>query len=597
MSLILRVFNDTTEYTYNASMADDADIELAEGSSAESNEMGDISLTFGPTFLGFSRFIDLPAGPFRAELRFTYEDATIGEQVLINGRIERSAVEHFPEDQTWAVTIRDDSLENFLMKLEAVNLQNVTGVTSITVPTQEVDSDGGWTENNVNWHDAQSMWNQLMLTITETVVLYQNAPFWLTLDVVYDDGGGDQTISRQMPFYIYEGNQPLQVPNITGGQFFDLLHQMLGWRIRAQYLGFPAEIIEVEILTDYFLEPVIPAPSIDGLHTRSGYSFGFEEAQQPDFAINYENSVGDEQLNAGSTPPIQLMLYAGERQELSPQGEPQNESVRNVDASIPDNASDSLTGALTPDPTNHPTYTEILSIGRPVVESSKRIYVGSFYDDGGTNRLVISRNPSQPGTGQLAQVAEYWAVNLLEQFELTRSTLYNSFGGFRLHDIMNGTPFGVGDPLRGLRLDNFHWMIREMNLAVESTETEMQLVRLESTPSVIITLPLICPPGPITVIQTLFNTPDPTFQLEWDAPELGCGQQLPAEYEVSVVTPNAPYPFVVLDTVSTTSYVTNQLIGGGFGTYVFQVRSKTIGGEFSDGRFASIISEEDDDTP
>jgi hypothetical protein len=595
MSLLLKVWDGSQEYTYNAAAADDSSLDLSITSDAETVELGDISLSLGPSFLGKQSFYDLPTGPFRAQLTFTYDDPALGEKLLINGRISRDNISYFPKDKTWTIGIVDDALQNFLERLEAVELQDIVGATSIDVPTQEVDSDGGWNENTVKWYDAESLWGDLVEEAGFINVAYQEAPYWLTLDIEYDDSGTDKTISRQLPFYVYEGGQPAQMPDLTGGQFFDLLHQMLGWRIRATYVDFPGDIILVEVLTDYMLQPLTNASAIDALPLDSGYSVGFESAQQPDFAIVYQNSVGEEPVRTGSTQPVTLMIYAGERTELSPDGEAQNETVRKVSAAVPDIVTVTTTGAQSPDSTNHPGYTESYEIGTPVTESSRQLYVCSFYDDGGTWKMLKSRNPTNPATGQLASLAEYWAINLIEQFQLSRSALFSIEGSFRLHGVL-GDDIVVGDPVRGLRIDEHHWMVRGLTMQVESTEAELDLVRLESTPNVVVTLPVVCPPSPISIVQTLFAS-SPAFQLSWEAPSPFCGQQLPAEYEIAVSTPNSPDPFVVLATVSDLFYETSTLASGGYGTYVFRVRSKTVAGVFSTGRFASIINEETSSQP
>lgn len=595
MSFLLRVWDGSTEFSYNASVVADNEFEVQISSDSEAVEAGDMTLELGPSFLGFEDFFSLPAGPWRAEVSFEYVDATAGNRVMLNGSIIRDNCAFLDLEKTWVITVVDDSVDQALERIETINFQDPAGPTALSVPTQEVDSDGGWVENTVQWWNVQEGFEAIVEEAGTLFLNYQDAPVWLTLDVVYVDGT-DKTISRTLPFYIYEGGQPSQKPNITGGQLFDILHQMLGWRIQANYVAFPGDYIEITILSDYFIEPAANASALDALVARDGYSFGFETAQQPDFAIAYRNKVGEEELNAGAVVPVQLSIYAGNRQELSADGEPQNQNLRKVSVSLPHAKSVSTTSAITPDPTNHPNYDETLQIGTPVTQSSQEIYIGTFYDDGGTQKFIVNRNPINPATGQITQLAEYWAVNLIEQFQLTRSSLYRAEGGFRLHDLLQ-TEFGVGDPLLGLRLKDRHWMIRNMGIGFESTVASLELVNLEATPNVVVTIPVICPPGPITIVR-LTPGEDPQFLLEWTPPEGTCGQQLPASYDVSVITPDqvssAPQ---FLGNTSDLFYDTGLLLSGGYGTYIFMVQSLTAGGEKSQGRFASFINEEDEILP
>ena len=212
-----------------------------------------------------------------------------------------------------------------------------------------------------------------------------------------------------------------QLPDYNGGQFYDVISKLLGWRVRAEYAPYPANFLNVTILTDQFPAPLTPLPVIDELE-RDGGEFGvrFVEAEKKDFGFQYRNNVGEEPLNPTLAVQQSLAIYAAPTSKLAADGEGRNRDLHRVPVYLveEDNA---VNGSGTeanfqPDPTEHPNYLESVLWTRPAIKDQDRVYICAIEDIPVTGkRAVLSRAPNAPGTGQIGQTAEHWALELLKK--------------------------------------------------------------------------------------------------------------------------------------------------------------------------------------
>lgn len=588
--LTLRVYDsdNSLSYVYTAFQLEDTAPEMSRKSSAKAIEAGTISVRVNEdTFLGQSNTEDLPLGPFRADLIFTDDEGT--ETEVINGRIKRSNITHFESLSTWSIKLIDDSVDYFLELLENTPIASGVGVNFVDVSTALVESDGGVSTVTIRWYDLEALWTETVNDVGNAFVEYQALRQFFNLSIVYNNGGVDSTITRKLPLYVTAPEGVIEKPNWNGGQIFDALKALLGWRIRAEFSPYPENIVTATILTDRFPAPLVDLPVIDGLD-RSNGPFGktILEQEIEDFGFAFRNGTSDDPAHATFTTQQSLALYASVRSEVDAEGRPTNRGINTVPLYLPDIDTTGSLVAYQPDPTAHPNYTEDVNYAVPGIEADNKIYICAFQDIPAVGvRMVVNRAPSLPASGQLGQTAEYWAVELFKNFETSISSLVQLSGRIDFSPIapLSVRPI-VGEPFNGVRAAERDWMVSELKWRVDQMEADIVLKRIENTPSVDIDLPIVCPPKPITILQVLF-TESPQFELSWQPPDPGCGQQLPVSYQVSLKKPGESV-FTIVATETGLTHDSGTLTSGGFGIYTWCIKSITAAGDLSTCRFASI---------
>ena len=600
-TITLQVYDSENSelYTYSGVNLEDVDPSYSQQSGSSDIEAGTVNLRLiGESFMGQFSAEDLLDGPYRCLVQYT-SDAGLTVDI-VNGRIHRGNVTQFKSIKLWSIRCIDDAVDYFFERLEETPVPN-TGA-FIDMDTAKSESDGGVTVDSSRWWNIEEMWNELILDILNVFVSYQEVRQFFHLDIEYDDSGTDRVISRKLPLYVCYQEGILQLPDWNGGQLFDVLRKLLGWRAQAQFQPFPSNIVTATILTDQFLPPLTERPDIDELERFDDpFGISFLESQEPDFAIQYKNNVGDEPLHSSLQAPSSLAIYAANQNKLDAEGKGVNRSLLSLPVYIPD--SDTTVGNngtesnYQPDATSHPNYLEGVVWAVPGIQDRDRVYICGIQDiTGEGNRMVTSRQPNNPSTNQLGSTAEYWATELYRNYVLSISTLFRVRGTILFSDLSTQDlrPV-VGNPGIGVRLYGENWMLESINWNLDQEEAELSLLRLEETPEVVIDLPIVCPPGPVSVVQTLFG-PDPDFQLSWTSPDPACAQQLPASYDVYIQEPGDS-DLIFVTNVTDTSYITGPLTGGGYGLYVFGVKSKTAGGVASEFRTNSIVNVDIGDAP
>jgi len=595
MSLTLHVTDGTTVFKYSGDVLARTEASFLEEATDETIEAGSIELRLNnPDFMGVTNFENLLAGPFRALVFFTFDDPSIGVQTIVDGRIHRSEVTWIPSLQSWIIIIIDDSIDEFFARLE--NKSVLATGDFVDVTTNVVDSGGGFTASSRRWYDIKDMFLETIdgaTGIDDVFLDFQSVRQWFNLDIVYDDLGTDRTISRELPLYVsfQPTAAPVQLPPWNCAQLWDILRALLGWRVRCEFAGFPGNDITATILTDTFPQPVQPAPEIDNLEQLDGrLSQTFIQAQIEDFALSYSNKIDDEPLHASFTVQTKFAIYSAIREEIDPDGTPANRGLQKVKLTLPDVGSQATLVADTPDPTNHPNYTEDVVYGIPSVKDTDNVYLAAIQNiTGPGNRMVESRVPTNPAVGQIAAIAEHWALSLINNFVLSISTLFKVNGTIEFSTLTDPSvrPI-VGDPLEGLRYRSFHWMLRSIEWFPAENVADVDLIRPEDTPIVVLDLPTVCPPQNLTVFPPEFTPPD-GVRLEWQTPAINCGEQLPSSYDVKVKLPGDVF-FTFLANVTALFFDTGDM-GAGFGIYEFCVQSKTAGGAFSICAFVSALGE------
>lgn len=577
--ITLEVYDGSTVFTYED--GDDAVLSgrfnQSQTSSEATIDQTENTLEVHGQFLGESSIFDIPAGPFRARLM-------IDSRVAFDGVIRKEDIQYDQALGVWALSIVNDASEVFLDRIRETSFQNTTDSEGLSCTV--VDSSGATSTETVFFHELESAWNEVIAATADVEVEYQEVGdrIWCTLDVVYDDSG-DVTITRKLPLYIAFPEVVSSRPLWNGRQLFEFVSSLLAWRLSASYDPFPSENIVATILSSRAVDPLTPGDVLDDVLTVEGYDVSYERPQSSDLALQYQNAVGDDDLYGSSTAPSQDAVYGAEISELDEAGVASNDNLRRITAYIPDYEGASDFNGHQPDPANHAAYTETLSLATPVMREENTIYLcGIFEESSGVWKMIVSRSPDSPGTGQASFVGEYWANNLLRNYEMQRSPRYVLEGGF---DVQAVTEPVVGDPLLGSRIAGLDWMLEQKSTDVESLEADYTFSRPDVVPSVAQEQAVICRPGPLTV-QCAPGGGDPNLILDWDAPVTGCGQVEPVSYDIERKGPfESSFSFVANTT--DTSYDDGPIVGGPSGVYEYRVYSIGPSSEKSLARTGSVV--------
>jgi hypothetical protein len=596
MSFTLQVFDGSEIFTYLGDQLAGTP-EYDEGLRDTDIEQATVQLQIiNPTFLGVTTQPELPTGPYRCLLQYDYSDSkfpTIGNINVINGRILKNTVAHSRGTNIWIITIVNDALDEAQRLLETTSLIS-PGATSME--TAVVADDGGVDVNPYNWYDLEGLFTSTLATITNLEFSFQSDNPFFSLSITYDDAGEDVVITREIPLYVTyaDPSAATQLPAIDAMQLVEILQAMLGWKLSAQYGSFPSPAVTVEVFTDLNVLPVVDAFAVDGLDTEEDrFIEGSDIPEKEDFALTYENSVTADPLSTGGQNQVQNAIYASGRPSFDPAGKATNRGTTKIELFVAqiDTVDVGTIAADTPDPVEHPNYTEDVLWCRPMIAQKDSIYITGIVDVGGNNHMVRARQPNSPGTGQVGSTAEYFAIELFKN--------YGFSGADRL--IVNGSIFFdslaapasrpvVGDPLSGLRLYGEHWRVISLKWTIPTLVAEVSLDRPINIPVTAITQPFICPPNNVVAQITNVDDTDVTFQIDWEAPVFGCGQQLPVEYEITV---QVPLLGTQIHTVSALTFTTTY-VGGGIGQYDGQIRSKAADGTFSVPVGFTVIAEDPD---
>ena len=584
MSLTLKIFSGSRTFEYRGGLVTQTDAASIQEEGDDQIEAGSIEINLNsPTLLEASSIDELPDGPFRCEVSFTYAD-TGDTYVVVNGRVRRGDISHIPSRNTWILNCVDDSIDNFMEQIEAEDVPT-SGGGNISMDTAQVDSAGGVTTAAATWHHLENMWTELIDLQTDVFIEYQSVRHFFNLDIEYNNGGGDTIITRNLPLYVCFIEGSFNKPEWNGADLFKALQSLLGWRLKARYAQYPADRVTATILTDLFPLPVNDAPAIDDLDLDDQpFTYTPIEAKFEDFGLAYKNNVNEESLASSSSIPNQLAIYASGRFTIDADGRPKNRGLIDIDLFVPDSdnvQSGTLVG-YQPDVTNHPLYFEDVEWTVPVISDTDQIYICPIQDITAVgNRMVQYRAPQHPSTEQLGQTAEHFAVELIKVYQTSISTRI-LVSGIIKDDLIrdhNARP-QIGDPLFGLRLNDQHWQLRVIEWIMSESKAFIEMFRLEDTPSVELELPVVCPPGPIIITQLDFDV-EPDLQLDWTAPPPGCGQQNPVSYDIWV-SQTAGGAAIFEANVTQLVYDTGNLTPGGYGVYQIVIQAISSSGARSD---------------
>lgn len=590
----LQIYDGSSVFRYTASQLAGLP-EYDEDFSGNIVELASVELqVLSVLFLGVPTLSDMPSGPYRCLLRYDFtgtEFESLGLQTILNGSIRRQDIGHFRSANIWNVTLTDDSIDAMFDKLEN---QALVSAGEVQLETAVVASDGGVDISTASWFSLQSLFEAVETAITDLYFDFQSSEPFFSLSITYDNSGSDVVITRQLPIYVsnQDSDAGNDLPQWNGAQLFEVISVMLGWTVRAAYGSFPSTDVFATVITDLNIEPVQPAFEIDDLDTDERFLESVTEPEREDFALSYENGTIDESLVTSSVRPSQAAVYASDRPEFDREGKPTNRGISRIDMRVID--SDTLStgqvASFQPDPTDHPVYTESINWTRPVVKDKGGPYVCSIVDVSGTNRAVISRVPSSPGTGQTGSTAEYWAFELFKNYAYSISTKLQVTGTIEFDQIADVlTRPVVADQLRGLRLYGENWRLTSLSWNIQLLTASITIDRPESVPVVAITQPFLCPPRNVIAIRV--GTTGTRVLITWDAPEIGCGQQLPVEYEVIVQVPLLGTQTFTVQNL----FLDQTFTGGGFGNYQGTITSVAANGDKSSVvGFSAIVIDPDD---
>ena len=189
--IVFRVFDESTStnFVYRGAQIELSNPEYEQTSDAEQIEAGSAVVRLNnDTFLDQSQPEDLPDGPFRCELEYTFQNGS--QVVYLNGRIRRTQITHFAALGTWSIKCIDDSVDNFFEQLEGQLLPSTGAFEDIDTAT--VAEDSGVIVKTSRWWDIEDCWNELITALPEVILQYQAVRTWFYLDVVYSDAGNDR---------------------------------------------------------------------------------------------------------------------------------------------------------------------------------------------------------------------------------------------------------------------------------------------------------------------------------------------------------------------------------------------------------------------
>jgi hypothetical protein len=473
------------------------------------------------------------------------------------------------------------------------------------------------------WHDVQSMWENSVANVSDVDVQYgKTAPIWFDFAVRYLDASDEvQTYTREPTIYVTAPAQtdpsPSNVPDWTVNQLFTALRKMLGWKYRADYAPFPSTLIVVTIYNDRFpvSDPAGLATIDEAIEKGQGIELQYEEADSPDFALNYPGSwldrvvyvqddVGGDPIFSETMDP--LAYYGTSRFEPDGDGQPTNETVEEIAFHLPHYYAEEEDASFT-SPAGAPAdYKEKITRADVIFpDTSDKVYVGEFVaqDDatGQAYELVLRRELERPASGQLNPVSPYWAAYLFLNYQVrTVPTL-----SVRLDvDIDALTErILIADPALGVSYLEKAWIIKELEHRLFQQSASLTLIRRASDEGIVLADSV--PDGTIDtpelgsvvgfdarhdrVFDSGGNYVGKDIRLSWSGVE--DSEETPDAYEIEhrVYEPGATWTALV--TTAATSYDYREFDADVFTDHEYRVRAVTTGAGGTEGPWAYDFAE------
>ncbi|NBC16705.1 MAG: hypothetical protein GVY18_05225 [Bacteroidetes bacterium] len=627
-----------TTYTYAEALVYQGDREaLVEKARAGEIEMSELGFELDQAFLGATTRLGLPneaaqAEGYRAVACARYEVGATGgtltthEVTLIDGTIRRSDIEHIPDLERWAVTVRDEANRILMERLADVpdgSDDNLTVGDTVSAPTYIVSARGdeGVELQDVTWYDLKTLFTSTMSGLGVTLSYQSVTRVWFSLDAQNDPlvvGGADNT-RTDLPVYVAEplrretsGKESL--PVMSARDLLELLQVMLGWRLQARFDAFPATTITLHVLTDRWALDPSGATELDTLvgADEDGapipYGVGYDEPDLPDFALQYETRVGeaaiyysDDELDRDaatggmSQPASELAVYGAPQGHfrLDGEGQGQNDDLQRIGLLIPQ------TVAREEVQVTDGSYSEDVTIGIPVIKEGAGAYVAAFEQDGDTvERFVERRTPVGAKFGGLDAAAEYWAAILMGSYEISRSAAYRVEGVFDLGGLapQDAIP-ATGDPTATVQFGGQYWMVAAIEHRLRTAMADLTLRHHIGVTGLEASQPGV--PAPVAVEACIYADQAAAGQgveaynidIRWSEPEVSSGQAPPDTYEIEILTLDADW--TALYTASSCTGDCSYTDAGGYAPddlpVAYRIRAVSTGGTPSAWVYATPI--------
>lgn len=481
---------------------EDAEFEAGSEVAAESTlsgggefEVGSVEVRlFSETFLGAASVLEVPgAGPWRAML-------DLDGETVFEGTLSRSGVSHDDdagELRRWSLRLENTATEDFLNRLEAERLDSAAMLEALypeagnpyaheavrPVVTHLAFEDGTQEEQVVSWYDVRLLWEQFVeARLPEVTIEAEPAYFELRMPFLNSAGEERFYVHSAPPVCVMQlreeydhtadaGPDNHTVPAWTGADLFAPLRQTHGLRVEARYAPFPSEDLFVTLQSGRWRDVPQPLPEASGLALSGGWQFGTEAPQEPDLALQYENSLFEAPLSAGAHPMPSVATAAARRWEIGADGTLQAESLNRLGVRLVQ-----TTGEEDHVRTYAEGYEETIRRGDAVVdaEDAAPVYLAA------TDQISVIRwrEPEHPTGELLARRSEVWATMFYPSHALAAASLHVAEAEIATEALAAvGHALQVGRTEGGLRLLGRAWMLTRLRRSEDARSAEVEMVR------------------------------------------------------------------------------------------------------------------------
>jgi hypothetical protein len=447
-------------------------------------------------FISFTDPLNLPDGPFAATVEHEGQAGRI-----INGVITRDGVSVERHSQTadalqWTLPFRTGALEQFEQELERLRLRDIiTTSEAVRLQTSVRYEDGGseqTTQVDGHWYDVRQLWDAVTAELQSSFNLSGSSvsPGLFPLRVRWLDSNDDeQTFVRdEQPIALtsLEGYDPtdannppapysessgnfFRVPNWSALELWRTLKDLHGWVVEVSYEpGSTDYSVEARLHTTFDL----PDSGIAEPKFTTSIDQTYEPPDVPDVGLAYD-------MDVGATAFPDAASYAARTRRLNQKGKPYNRTVERMSVRLPTFRSNTdWSTATSPGPSG---YSETLRALEPLLHNdrSEEVNIAELYNDGGTWRTLLWREPDSPASGQLNRTG---AVYLWERyFGHALSTLPRLLAegtiDTRHLDAQEDTPvetLTIGDPSTSLQIAGNPYVIIERTTRFDGEQAEIK---------------------------------------------------------------------------------------------------------------------------
>ena len=463
--------------------------------------------------------------------------------VVLDGIVYRSEIDSpMAEDDdslAYGMTLLGAASEQMWERLDAVELRSLSIAAELLVdsirpaatrtvrPVRDLPSDpltDGHGAMDRLWHDLASVVRAVLLDADGVSGDFASLG---TYCVRYLDGNdAEQTIERDRTLYLFAEHNwrfslPFEqvsdtLPSWTGRQLVELALAISGKRVRAAFEAFPSRDIAVTFYDSSAPAGVLPA--LDTYLLEGDYDL-YRESGSGTLGVRMDGEIGEASLAQDLTekryysdattdtavrvavPPPAYASYAATRWVIEQAKRDETGRTPLADRLIearaylpqisleqtgrPDQAPGVrfvAPSVLTPDPVNHPGYSERVTVGDPLISYQQPLaYLAAFEQIGGVWVCVQERETLSPVPGDHALHCEAWAsASLVARASETADRV-----------LVSGacaTPFDL-HVLDAVSMMGRDWRIAERDASLNDEGDLIALELIQSAPTLALGLP------------------------------------------------------------------------------------------------------------